>query len=98
VYVDIVPGFHDFNYKLLLFVIYAGETGQIEYVRRYKGNYFIVHNFPCKQRFHRSAKQMARAWKALEKMGYIYNLDFECGAAKFFIRFPSYLKAVDGAR
>ena len=83
----------DFPFKLLVLVLYA--EGSLDYVKKsHANNYFTVHSRPVQQRFGMSAKQLHGYWNSLARMGYISGLSFECGAAKFYLRIPSYLKPI----
>ncbi len=72
-------------YKLLAIVLYA--EGTLDYVTS-NGNRFTVLNRPLLHRFSFSVRELHGYWKSLERMGYIYGLEFECGAAKFYLRYP----------
>ena len=88
-----VGKYSDWPYKLYYLVLQSDD--RLDYIKRRPGLYFIVRNRPLALRFSKSSRDIHKSWKSLERMGAIYNLSFEYGAAKFNLRLPSYLKVVD---
>jgi len=78
----------DFPYKLFIFILY-GEA-DISYVRR-QGLRFITETKPLQLRFDKRVAELHKAFRDLEKAGYVYNVSFECGRIRFYANLPKYM-------
>ncbi len=81
----------ELTFKLFMLCIY-GE-GDLDYVRR-KGLKFIVTSRPLTHRFNKTTEQMIRAFRALEKMGYIHSFDIQAAEYHFVAIIPNYLQLI----
>lgn len=84
--------FTDLAFKLYCLLIY-GE-GELAYIRR-RGLKFIVSSTPLRHRFGKNSKQMADAFRAMEKMGYIHSFDIQAAEYYFFLVVPNWLQVKD---
>jgi hypothetical protein len=85
---EYVGKYRDFNYKIFCLLL-MGE-GELPYIRR-KGVNFIVTMRPLRHRFHMTSKDMLAAFRALEKIGYIYSFSYQASELYFKLYIPKWL-------
>lgn len=78
----------DFNYKLLIFLIYGAH--ELSYVQRDR-HVFSVWKKPLMLKFDKSAPTVLKTFRTLEDCGYIYNLSFTQSYIKFCFNPPPWL-------